>query len=423
MEGDPGRQFLFVAVLEGGVWTWIDVGSPRVNTDEVRLSASSFRDANGRLLACALIGRTIGTVNMVIGAGRDWRWVDLDRPRQDRVIRAAVVAHKASEPRPGDEPIVVARSEDRIWTRSLTGGWTDLGPIPQDVQLEPTAACEVAVTNGQKALRTVALSFSDSQDGQPTNRSGLWIMDSDGSGVRWENHHRPDSVVVSVIGGYSLPRMVSGGPAMFLVAVLAVDEFGGLWHYQVHRDVGSDFGGGVWTFHGCPTAGAVRDVGVGVFALRSSGPPLAAWVFVSAEDGHLWARTSDPNGSWSWIDHCAPPGTLLRSGVSPIALNPSSGAPAVHVLADDGQLWRLAKGVAGWQWSRRGAPPGQLIFAVIGAAALPSATGVLALAVVVAISGDGALWINVAGGDQSSVWTTLGTPAPWRASPRESVWR
>lgn len=111
----------------------------------------------------------------------------------------------------------------------------------------------------------------------------------------------------------------------------------------------------------------------------------------------------------------------MRSGVSPIALNPSSGAPAVHVLADDGQLWRRAKGVAGWQWSNRGAPPGQLIFAVIGAAALSAATGVLA--VVVAISGDGNLWINVAGGDESSVWTALGIPDPMEGIAAESVWR
>ncbi|GAA0403900.1 hypothetical protein Acor_24700 [Acrocarpospora corrugata] len=371
-----------VAVHENSVWTWIDPGGQSPNGQHGGLTATSFRDAAGRLQACAVLATgEPAAASMVIGSGRDWRWAELGQPPSPSGLGTAVVAAKGPDPQPGDEPVIVARSSHNIWTRSLTGPWRDLGTTPDDAAVVvPSNAIELAAP---RRVRTAGVSWE----------SDLWTLESGDAGVRWESHGSPGAVV-SVVGAYTAapePDLTD-----LPVEVPVIDEYGAVWSCRVWGNPADGFfpSSGFWAAHGQPRAGVTAASGVGVFT--QPGIPQPAWVFVVGSDGRLWAKTAG-----AWVDHGAPPGRSIKSGVAPIAV---AGLPAVHVFADDGRLWMRSMSGGDWRWTDRGAPPGQLIFAVMGAAALPMPVAVVA-------TEDGHLWVNVPDGGAFR-WTDLGTPAP-----------
>ncbi|WP_068923247.1 hypothetical protein [Planobispora rosea] len=390
--GDLGLR---VAVHEEGVWTWIDPGAPAPDGQHfAALTATGFRDAAGMLLACTVLLTGEGTVSMIIGSGREWQLVDLGRPPVPREIGALVVALKGPDPRPGDEPVVVVRVGHNIWTRSLRDDWTDLGTTPQDVAVvSPNAAFEIEAADGGRLIWMAGVSWA----------FGLWTLQSDAAGARWEDHGRPGPVA-SIVGAYTDPPLHDTLDRPVVVA--ALDERGELWNCVTWgNSTGLFVSSESWVYHGRPAPGVGCAKGVGAITL-AGGDPQPAWVFVIGDDGRLWARTADAAG-WTWVDHGAPAGRSVKSGVAPIAADPP-GAPAVHVLADDGRLWMRSASGGGWSWTDRGAPPGQLIFAIAGAALLPTAQGRIPVAAVV--TGDGHLWVSVPDG-ASFRWTDQGVPA------------
>jgi hypothetical protein len=385
---------LRIGMLENSVWTWIDPDGPSPGVFNPTLSATSFRDDSGRLQACAAIDGAEDNTMMLIGSGRDWRWVDLGKP-PDLAVSKAVVAAKSRDPQAGAEPVVVARAGHHIWTRSLTGDWTDLGTTPQDVVVvEPFAAFEAA-----EKPRVWAAGVSW--------RADLWTFESDDAGVRWENHRSPGAVV-SVVGAHT-GAPPEPGASHSPVVVHVIDEHRALWNFEVWGSPTDGFftPSSSWTHHGQPTAGITCVAGVGTFSL-SGIAPQPSWAFVVGSDGHLWARTAVAD-IWSWVDHGAPAGRSVEAGVGPIAVDLPGGQPAVHVLGDDGRLWMRSAGGDDPRWIDRGVPEGQLIFGVVGATAAPSGAGLLPIAVV--ITGDGHLWVNDTDG-VSFRWHDLGAPAP-----------
>jgi hypothetical protein len=395
---------LRVGVHEDVVWTWVDPGLPPPGDGSVEgLSATAFRDADGRLHACAVVRAVAAeNVTMVIGSGRDWRWVELGRPG-DEGVRAAVLAAKGPDPRPGDEPVVVARVGHTIWTRSLTGDWVDLGTTPKDVAVvDPTTALEVAAADGRRQVWTTGVSWN----------SDLWTLQSDDTGVRWEDHGRPGSVV-SVVGALSGPPGVAGPEGDRLVEVYVVDEHGALWSCEQWGNPADGFfpSSSSWVHHGPPAAGVTIADSVGVVPLTAFDPEPAR-VFVVGSDGNLWARTFD-GVEWTWVDRGAPNGRSVKTGVAPIETDMHHG-PTVHVLADDGRLWLHAGSVGFLDWIDLGTPEGQLIFRIVGAATPLSAEGLRPAAAVV--TGDGHLWVHVKDVD-SSEWIDLGNPP----APNEKV--
>ncbi|MFC5744286.1 hypothetical protein [Actinomadura rugatobispora] len=392
---------LRVAVLENSLWTWIDLGGPGpgVGLSIEGLSATSIRDGGGRLQACAIVRQTLtGNVGMVIGSGRSWRWGNLLRPPVPDELAAAVVAAKGPDPRPGDEPVIVARAGHGIWTRSLTGGWTNLGTTPQDVAVvDPTAAFDITAPDGRRRVWATGVSWE----------SDLWTFESDDTGVRWEKHGCPGSVV-SVVGAHNGPPGVAGSSGDRLAVAYVVDEHGALWSCEQWGNPVDGFfpSSSSWTSHGVPAAGVTIAESVGVYPLTDFDPEPSR-AFVVGSDGHLWARAVD-GVEWTWVDHGAPTGRSVKSGVAPINTDMDHG-PTVHVMADDGRLWLHAGSAGFWRWSDLGAPPGQLIFRAVGAATPLSAEGLVPAAAV--ITGDGHLWIHVTDVD-STEWSDLGTPAP-----------
>ncbi|GIH25052.1 hypothetical protein Aph01nite_33620 [Acrocarpospora phusangensis] len=375
---------LRIGVLENSVWTWVDPGGPAPNGQGVVVvSAGSFRDGGGRLQACAILGTGDPTsISMVVGSGRDWRWVALGVPPDPRGAGAAVVAAKGPDPRPGDEPVIVARSGHELWTRTLTGAWRNLGTTPGDVAVvSPAGAYETAA-----GLWGAGVSWD----------SDLWTFESDGGGVRWEAHGSPGSLV-SVVGSYTdAPEPETWD---LPIAAYAIDEHGALWHSRVWGNPSDGFydSSSSWISHGTPAPGVTCARGVGVHTVRG-GSEQPAWAFVVGSDGRLWARTASADGR-TWVDHGAPAGRSIKAGVPPVA------GPIVHVLADDGRLWMRSRIGGEWRWTDRETPAGQLIFALVGAATLPASN----VPVVVAVTGDGHLWASVPDGGGFR-WTDLGTP-------------
>ncbi|GIH22245.1 hypothetical protein Aph01nite_05550 [Acrocarpospora phusangensis] len=380
-----------VAVHENAVWTWIDPAGPTPNGQHAGLTATSFRDASGRLQACAVVctGEP-AVVSMLTGSGRDWRWTDLGRPPAESSLGSAVVAAKG--PDSGGEPVVVARSSHNIWTRTPTTAWTDHGGTPGDVAaVVPSQSIERA-----DSVWTAGVSWD----------FDLWTFDTGttgATGIRWEGHGQPGGLV-AVIGAYTdAPEPDIPDRA---VEAAVIDGHGAVWNCQVWGIPDQGFFGSsnFWAYLGPPAPGVTAADGVGVFA-APTGSPQPSWVFVVGSDGRLWASTSDATG-WTWVEHGAPTSRVIKKGVAPVAVG---GTPAVHVLADDGRLWMRSISGGEWRWTDRGTPDGQLIFAVLGAAVLPAATGPLPVAAVAA--GDGHLWLSVPAADGFR-WVDLGTPTP-----------
>ncbi|GAA0424380.1 hypothetical protein Acor_45200 [Acrocarpospora corrugata] len=399
-------EFRFkVAIPENSLWTWIDpVGS--VPGFMSALTVTAFLDGSGRLQACAVPMPFNGTADMLIGSGRDWRMFDLgqpDAPGDSGFIVSAVVVAKGPDPRPG-EPVIMARALNNVWTRTLTGGWQDLGATPSDVDL--TSAVEITTADGRERVLTAGISRD----------ADLWTLETDAGGARWEVHGLPGSVT-SIVGAYhDSPEPDSSA---LPVAISVLDENGALWNGRVLgrpgtglMDPGAGFIGRFefWTHHGRPAPGVTCTAGVGLFAFPKGTPPGGTWIFTIGSDGHLWARTADRAENWTWVDHGAPPGRSINAGVPPISLRkPPFASPIVHVLADDGRLWMRSRTDNGWLWTDRGVPPGQLIFDIVGAQPAGSATGRFTVAA--AITGDGHLWLNLPEG-ATSRWIDLRTPAP-----------
>ncbi|TDD93343.1 hypothetical protein [Actinomadura rubrisoli] len=380
---------LRVAVLENSRWTWINPGSPPNDGFIHALSATSFRDGGGRLQACAAVIGTDDNAMMVTGSGRDWRWVDLGQAPGRHRIREAVLTDKGPDPRPGAEPVLVASaSPGHLWARSLTGDWTDLGATPREGSVDPTAALEL---DGQRVWAAGVSSSSD-----------LWTFESDDTGGHWEDHGRP-APAASVVGAHTDDFEILEKRR---VVVHVIDANGALWSCDRWGRSGAGLSDsrGFWTRHGQPAPGVTCAEGVGVFT-AGIGSARPTWAFVIGGDGRLWAKRGH-RGGWTWVDHGAPPGRSIKTGVPPFAVDLLSGRPTVFALADDGRIWMSAEGP---RWIDCGVPQGQLIFAIVGAAAPVSLAGLLPAAVV--ITGDGHLWITDSDGDAFH-WTDLGTPAP-----------
>ncbi|MGP4024354.1 hypothetical protein [Actinomadura sp. 3N407] len=390
---------LRVAVREGSGLNWFEPDGPP-SVDQLRaLSATGLRDGDGRFRACAAVIATnadtfADNAMVLIGSGRDWRWADLGRPPVEGALSTAVVAVKGPDPRTGDEPVIIGCADRNIWTRTLTGDWTDLGPPPEDTALvSPSSAFEVSADDAARRVWATGVSLD----------SELWTFESDDAGVRWERHGRPSSVN-SVVGAYSISRDVLSGTAI----VQVIDEVGAMWSCELRgKPADTLFSSGNWTSHGTPAADVTAAAGIGTFTLGGM-DPQPAWSFVVGSDGHLWARTTAGTG-WTWVDHGTPPDTSVKAGVGPISAELPGGQPTVYVLADDGRLWMRSAGGDAPAWTDLGMPQGQLIFALVGAASPPSPAGLLPAVVVV--TGDGHLWINDSDGG-TSTWIDLGTPTP-----------
>ncbi|MEW2353430.1 hypothetical protein [Spirillospora sp. NPDC029432] len=219
----------------------------------------------------------------------------------------------------------------------------------------------------------------------------------------WSPFGGPSDVPVRSIAGVSI------GPNMLHV----VDEQGTVWSCEVWGDPPDGFFNPAeyWTSQGTPAAGVTAAADVGVLDAEGS-EPRPTWVFVIGSDRRLWARTAEDVGGaahWTWVDHGAPDGNPIKTGVAPIAVDAFGGSPAVHVLADDGRLWMRSMSGDGWRWRDRGVPEGWPISAIVGAAALPTDAEPLPIAAVA--TGDGHLWISTPDGDSFN-WSDLGTPAP-----------
>ncbi|HEU5032971.1 MAG TPA: hypothetical protein VFV01_49200 [Spirillospora sp.] len=395
---------LRVAVHDGSGWTWVDPPAPPSGAAQIRsLSATGFLDGGGRALACAAVIVTdpdtfADNAMVVVGSGRDWRWIDLGQPTATAPLAAAVVVVKGPDGRPGDEPVVVGLADNIVWTRSLTGDWTELGTPPQGVGIgNVPAAFETAAGTGPRRVWSVALS-QDSQD------SELWTFASGEGGLQWEKHDRPGSMA-SIVGAYSISRdpVLEGK-----VVAHVIDQDGEVWGCELRGKPSDTFSsGGIWTHHGPPAPGVTAAAGAGMLALGGLDPE-PAWSFVVGSDGHLWARTTGGTG-WTWVDHGAPEHTSVRSAAAPISAELPGGQPTVFALADDGRLWMRSAGEDAPGWTDLGMPEGQLIFALVGAECPPTEAGLLPAAFVV--TGDGHLWVKDFE-DGMFTWTDLGTPAP-----------
>ncbi|TMR06737.1 hypothetical protein ETD83_03470 [Actinomadura soli] len=392
-------QALRVAVLEGSLWTWIDPGIPPDAGFVQSLSAAGFRDADGRLQACAAVVGGDDNAMVLTGSGRDWRWTDLGQAPGPDLIRTAVVVDPGADPRPGAEPVVVASAfSDHIWTRTLTGSWTDLGAAPREAAVDPAAALDLTAAAGRRRVWTAGVS-SD---------SGLWSFESDDTGVRWEEHGRPGSLA-SLVGAYTDALDIHDKRR---VVVHAIDANGALWSCDRWGSPGAGLSDsrGFWTRHGLPPSGAVCAQGAGVFNI-DTGFVAPAWVFVVDGDGRLWAMRG-ARGGWAWIAHGAPPGKSIVTAAAPFPADLTGGQPTVFALADDGRIWMHPAGMGGLPWIDCGGPQGQLISRFVGAAAPIGLAGLLPAAVV--ITKDGNLWIadSAESGGGSFKWNLLGTPDP-----------
>ncbi|ROO86779.1 hypothetical protein EDD29_4359 [Actinocorallia herbida] len=392
-----------IAVHENSLWTWITPGgqAPFLNG----LSATSFRDGSGRLQACAVVtSRAVtDTVKMLVGSGRDWQWSDLGRPNATGgpdFVDEALVAVKGSDPGPG-EPVVLARADDRLWSRTPAGAWKDLGSTLSDGgAVRPVSAVEVAAAEGQGRVLTVGIA----------ENFDLWAIESGTGEPRWERHGQPGPAAL-IVGAYD-EAPDPNEPDFLPIGFPVISEDGALWNCRLWGDLVS---GGFatyfsqalfWTDHGTPAPNVTCTAGVGISSPPVGAPSDGTSIFVIGSDGHLWARKADAGG-WTWVDHGAPAGAAVTTGVAPISPGPSP-SPLVHVLADDGRLWTHSS-AGGPAWTDHEAPPGQLIFAVIGAQPLTSAEGDFTVAA--AVTADGHLWINVYDGSVSD-WIDLGTPTP-----------
>ncbi|MGP4024355.1 hypothetical protein [Actinomadura sp. 3N407] len=388
---------LKIAMLEDAAWTWIDPGGPAPGGhDRIALSATSLRAGDGRLQACAIVGTAATTLPMVIGSGRDWRWGDLGQPPVPREIGAAVVVDKGPDPRPGDEPVVLARVGHNIWMRSLTGDWTDLGTTPGDVAVvSPSTAVELASDAGRRRVWAAGASWD----------ADLWSFESDETGVRWEKHGRPGALV-AVVGAYTdVPDPdVSDRP----VTVFAVDENGEVWDCRVWANLDEGFidSSSSWIYHGPPVPGVTAIAPVGVVPPTGTDPEPDR-MFVVGSDGHLWARSAGDPG-WTWKDHGTPPGRTVKAATAPIITDMDHGS-TVYVLADDGRLWLHAGSAEFGRWKDLDTPPGRQIFALAGAGTPLHAEGRLPVAAV--ITDDGRLWVHMTDVDASE-WSDLGVPDP-----------
>lgn len=396
---------LRIAFRENQLWTWIDPGGPAPSGEEIVLSATTIRDAEGRLRACAVIGTSESSgVRMVTGAGRQWEWVDLGEPPVPDGIRAAVLAAKAPDPKAGEEPVVVARTGHEIWTGTRSGGWTNHGTTPGDVAVvSPTSSVELGEVGARKVW-SAGVSWG----------SDLWTFEPDEvGGLAWEPHAAPGTVV-SIVGGF--PDTPDDGVTERPFMVFMIDEYGALWVNRVWGgpEQGFALGSGFWEHHGRPAPGVTCATGAGAHTQAGDTPlptnsPLApSWVAVIGSDGHLWVRTADPSG-WSWVDHGAPAGRRVKTAVPPIAVSAPPGAPTVHALADDGRLWMRTVTTAGASWVDRAAPQGQLITVLLGAVILPTPAGRVPLAA--AVTSNGHVWVNLPGAG-GFPWTDLGMPMP-----------
>ena len=423
VRGPDGKDALRVAVptfpagpSQGGVlvgqgWTWHDPGSlDPDHTSIIDISATSFRDGSGRLLAAVAArvsdaDEVLFTVDLVTGGGSDWSVVGLGRPAvPDRLVQS-VIAVKGPDPQAGAEPVVVAAVGDHVWTRSRTANWTDRGANPAGAgaafpfgALDREAAGLWAVGNGG-------------------NGGDLWTFTLAAGAMSWQQRGIPDGLT-TLVGAYNdTPGGNLGGTKVF-----AADQNGALWCAQLQPPAGEPW----WSYHGPPAPGVSCTAPAGVLRLGTgplppegqpaAGPPGAppsggAWVFTVGSDGHLWARTASSAG-WAWADHGMPGGSAVSSGTSPVAVITPAQGLAVHVLADDGRLWMRAGASTGsapgpdWTWTDRGAPPGQLIFAIIGAIHPPQSP----LAPVVAVvTGEGHVWASIPDGT-GFTWTDLKAP-------------
>jgi hypothetical protein len=416
--GQAPQQHMFAVVNEGGtvslrvalrenfIWNWtVPPGAPpdlsqgvNASQAEVRLSPGAWRDPSGRLLARMLLADRQDNLFLLSGAGHDWTWTSLGGPVVDDSVSGAVLADPGPDPQPGAEPVVVARLHHELWTRTVTGPWTDRGPTGGDGKAVITPDSAVVLAAGTPQERILMTGSSWRQD--------LWSAQiSADPAVAWENHGIP-ARLDRVVGAYEAaadPEL----PGQLPVMAFVLDEYGELWVNRVWGAPGdglllsSDF----WTGLGTPAPDVTCLHPIGAISLPLL--PVPSWVFVVGSDGHLWgAQPIDPDdetGLWTWVDLGTPSGTTLLSGVGPDAVG---DVPVIHALGRDGRLWLRATDSP--TWVDRGVPGGQLLSSVVGASVLPAVSDQPIVAV---ITRNGHVWLSVPG-PAGFTWVDAGQPGP-----------
>ncbi|MCA2220936.1 hypothetical protein [Nonomuraea aurantiaca] len=161
-----------------------------------------------------------------------------------------------------------------------------------------------------------------------------------------------------------------------------------------------------WALRGKPGPGVTYGIGAVAVVDRNVSAASRPFVFVRADDSHLWILWKTPAGNWEWVDQ----GGKVDRPVGVIALddNPNGHRPYAFVVQDR-HLWVRWWNGLDWFWSDQGQPAGVDIFNGLGAVtlALKPTLDLAPFAVVTGSDGNG--WVNWWNGS-SWLWYNLGSP-------------
>lgn len=160
----------------------------------------------------------------------------------------------------------------------------------------------------------------------------------------------------------------------------------------------------------------VRDL-LGVGATTSvSDPSLMPRrsVFIGGVDGSLWERTR-VDGSFSWISHGTPPGTLVAGEpmTDPALVPPASPLRIFATDSSGGIVERIIGGPSGVTWVNHGRPPGPAGLANVSSGGIVVANLAAGLVHVIVQAGGWLQRLTITALGSPGFWIPLGTtPSP-----------
>ncbi|MFD1544151.1 hypothetical protein [Nonomuraea guangzhouensis] len=161
-----------------------------------------------------------------------------------------------------------------------------------------------------------------------------------------------------------------------------------------------------WAGRGNPGPGVTYGIGAVAVVDRNVSPASRPFVFVRAEDSHLWILWQRPDGIFEWVDQ----GGKVDRPVGVIALDdrPEGNRPYAFVIRDQ-HLWVRWWNGTTWLWSDQGQPPGVNLFRGLGAVTVALKPSMSPAPFAVVIGSDGNAWVNWWNGS-SWLWHSMGTP-------------
>ncbi|WP_405150163.1 zinc dependent phospholipase C family protein [Sphaerisporangium sp. NBC_01403] len=330
------------ALDTGPGWHWADLGTPLTSTVARGIGAVAVREnARSEGHPYVFVQGADGHLWLNWQDDRGWHW-----RHQGGDLSFGVGVTAIHDTPQADRPYVFVRGKDEnLWINWWTGKewvWTRQDGTP--------TGCTVTA-----GLGAVALARTPSAGAQPfavvrCDDRNVWVnwWNSASSVWRWTNLGHPPNVDVAQAMGVLAVSDGQNPNELLHVYVLGTD--GRLWGCV------SDLETWQWTDLGAVPGHAITGAAGALTVQDWAGQPNRPYVFVVADDGHLWANWS--NGTVrQWRDHGSADGRPVRLGLGAVTVQDKPGGlqnPIVLVTDGEGSVWANRWTGGTWVWEQHG---------------------------------------------------------------------